>query len=117
MRMELGTRLSGFDESEGEHGDLLGLEVNRQLEAIRKQRLHHQAHLVFGRIALRPRMNFEAFCCDPLRQMGKDGLSLLPRLPKFVCKLDVDHQWKISREEARGGGVGIVTTQRKVWGA
>jgi hypothetical protein len=51
MRTELGTRLSWFDESESEHGDLLGLEVNRQLEAIRKQRLHHQAHLVFGRIS------------------------------------------------------------------
>jgi hypothetical protein len=45
------------------------LSVKRQLEAIRKQRLHHQAHLIFGRITFRTSLNVEAICLRPLGQL------------------------------------------------
>ena len=38
---------SGLQQNERQHWHLPCLGVNRQLEAIRKQRPHHQAHLVF----------------------------------------------------------------------
>src|SRR5260370_33045282 len=89
-----------------------------QPEAIGEQSLHHQTHLVFGRIA------GGCSCVDgvavrigsgPLWQLRDEGSSLVWSQPEFVGKLDVDLQWKISREDASGGGVGVVGTQRKVW--
>jgi hypothetical protein len=53
VRNKLRPQLAILNHSESEHGNLLGGEVCRQLKAIGKQRLHHQAHLVLGRIACR----------------------------------------------------------------
>jgi hypothetical protein len=41
MRLELRPRFPGLVWYESEHRELPGLGVNGQLEAIRKQRLHH----------------------------------------------------------------------------
>ena len=45
-----GPPLTGLGESEFEHRNLAGFEMRRQLEALGKQRLHHEPHLVFCRI-------------------------------------------------------------------
>jgi hypothetical protein len=44
---------------------------------LRQQRLHHQAHLVFGGIAFRGCLNAKPIGRNPFRQMGQRGLQLL----------------------------------------
>jgi hypothetical protein len=58
MLPKLRPQLSGFVQNKSEHWKLPGLGVNHKLEAVREQRLHHQPHLIFGRIAVCcPRLN------------------------------------------------------------
>ncbi len=100
MRTEIGTCGSGLLQNESEHRDLLRLEMNCQLEAVGKKRLHHQAHLVFGWVAFYLCMNLEVICGDPLGQMRQRGFGLLGR--ELIGKLDVYRERKISGEAAAG---------------
>src|SRR5262249_31926804 len=57
MTIQLCPSLSWLVQNEGKRRSFLTLEVNRQLEPVRKQRLQHQAHLVLRRIAFSRRIN------------------------------------------------------------
>jgi hypothetical protein len=69
VRLELRSGFTGLREYEGEHRDFARLVMNREFEAIRKQRPHHQAHLVFRRIAIGARLDVEPICRGPVRQL------------------------------------------------
>ena len=67
MGNEIRASLSRPDQSKGKHWKLPGFRMKRQLEAVRKQRLHHQPQLVFGGVGnFRSCMNFEVFRDSPL---------------------------------------------------
>ena len=68
-------------------GNLSGLIVNRQMKAIGKQCLHHQAHLVFGGISLHLPLNVKPVSSGPLGQLRKQKLLLC--FSDLVCKDDV----------------------------
>jgi hypothetical protein len=59
MRMESWPCVSRFRQNERERRNLTGFKMNRQLEPMRKQRLHHQAHLGFSRIAIGARLDIK----------------------------------------------------------
>jgi len=68
MGLELRTSLSGLHQQKRKNWKLPSLRVNDDLEAIRKERLHHQPHLVFARIAIRTRLNVKSIRSRPLRK-------------------------------------------------
>jgi hypothetical protein len=47
MGNELRPGLTGHCQPEIKHGNFPGLKMGRQLEAVGKQRLHHETHLVY----------------------------------------------------------------------
>jgi len=61
--------LSRLIHEQREDWDLPSFKMNGQLEAISKQRLHHQAHLIFGGIARGLRVNIEPILHGPRRQL------------------------------------------------
>ena len=72
MRLNLRSQLSGFIQNEGEHWKLLGLIVERQLEAVGEQRLHHQPKLVFrGTHACGRQWQLLPGGADPLLDCGR----------------------------------------------
>jgi hypothetical protein len=80
---------------------------------IRKQGLHHQAHLVLGGISLRRPLNIETSGGYPGGQLRKQKKFLAVR--DFVCEFDVHDQGKIKRSEVPSvGDVDIARSQGKI---
>lgn len=77
--------------------------MNGQPEAVCEENLHHQAHLVLGKIFLRLRQNDKALRRYPLRKVRKYRLLLLPGWHDLVGKRDVSLQWKIAVKRPPGG--------------
>ena len=48
MGMQVGAELAGFSQGQGQNWSFAALEVDRKLETVSQQRLHHQAQLVLG---------------------------------------------------------------------
>jgi hypothetical protein len=96
-----------------EDWNLPSLVVNSQPEAISEQGLHHQAHLVFGRISLCAPLNVKTIGGRPFRQLREQELVLI--LGKFVCELYVRNQWQVRRSEQPSiGDVDIAGPEREV---
>ena len=113
MLLELWPQLSGLVQNQREHRKLPGLIVNRQLEAIRKQGLHHESKLVLGRIAGCARLDVISIGIRPFRQLRLDGLTLVRR--KLVRKNHVLNQREIRcGKQASGRSEKILRTQRNV---
>ena len=70
MWPELWPRLTRLDQNERVHRKLAAFNMNSQLEAIRQQRLHHQAHLVFSRTPIRASLDREFVRLCPLWQLS-----------------------------------------------
>jgi len=91
---------------EGKHRDLTGLGVNRQFEAIRQQRPHHQAHLVFCAITIGPRLDVEPVYHDPAQQLRYQRLTLIAS--QLVREKDIgDERLVRGREQASIGGIEV----------
>src|SRR5580704_11632708 len=84
MRSELWPHLPGFQQNEPEERGLPALIANRQLEAVRKQSLHHESKLILGRIAGCVRLDVISIAIRPFRQLRLQGLNLARRW--LVCK-------------------------------
>jgi len=87
--------------------------VNCQLEAIRKERLHHQAHLVLAGIPLRACLDIETVGGHPFGQLWQQQLFLT--VSDFVGELYVCDQRVIHRSEAPPiGDIDIARPQGEV---
>src|ERR1700730_3117699 len=84
MLLEMWPQFPRFVQNKGEHRKLPRLKVNRQLEAIRKQSLHHESKLVLRRIAGCVRLDVISKGIRQFRKLGLEGLTLLTC--KLVCK-------------------------------
>ena len=73
MRLDFRPQLSGLIQNQREHRNLLDLVVDRQLEAIRQQSLHHQSILVLGRVAGSPRLDVIAIVERPFWRLLYEG--------------------------------------------
>jgi hypothetical protein len=87
MRAKVRPQLSRLDQHKGKHRDISLFKMNRQIEAIGQQRLHHQSILILGRVAARPRIYSEALRSKRLWHFGEQGFSLLRGKVKFVGEL------------------------------
>ncbi len=74
MRLKVWPKPSGSCQSESGTG-LAGIVVHRQFKSVSEQVPQHQAHLVLGRIAVRPCLDVETIVNDPLRQLGHQELN------------------------------------------
>jgi len=83
MSPEFRPNLTWLLRDQAEHWNLLRLVMRNQFEAIRKQSLHHLAHLVFSWIRIfGPRPNVKTGRDGPLRQLLLQGMHLI-----CVCDL------------------------------
>src|SRR6266436_2639675 len=99
MWLNVRPKLSGCCQSESEYGELPGFVVHRQFESVAEQVSQHQAHLVSGRIAVRPCLDVKAIVNDPLRQLWHQELKLITS--QFVSEIYVCDQPNIcSRKRA-----------------
>src|SRR5580704_5851445 len=111
MRMQLRPEFAGCDKSQSEHRDFLGFKMNRQLEPVGEQRLHHQAHLVLRGIAIRFRVNY-VVVIRPFWKLGMHFVKLKPR--QLVGERNVKGEWPTSRETA-ARRLCIPGVQKKTW--
>src|ERR1700676_5444728 len=102
MQLELWPGLSGLHPNYGEQWNLPSLVMNGEYKAVRKQRTHHQPHLVLARIPFRPRLDVKPLCSDPLRQLRLHVPPLIAHDP--VCEVKVGDQRLISRREIASVG-------------
>src|SRR5690348_1366142 len=92
MCPKLWTKLRGFIQNQREHWELPRLKVEPQFETVRKQSLHHEAHLVLGRIARRSALDVPSIDIDP-RHLRLECATLFGR--KLVREHHVFKQWEI----------------------
>ena len=77
MSLKQGPHFSGLIYNQREDGNLPSLIVSCQPEPISEKGLHHQAHLVFGRISLHAPLNVEPIRGGPFRQLREQSLFLI----------------------------------------
>lgn len=73
--------------NESEYRNLTGFKMNRQLESVCKQRLHHQAQLGFRRPSTGARLDIKSVRKYPLRQSRFKELVIING--KVICERDV----------------------------
>ena len=59
MRTQVRPGVARPHQSHSEHWAFVSFEMNSEFEAVGEQRLYHQAHLVFGGITWRTRLDVE----------------------------------------------------------
>jgi len=99
MRPKLWSQFSWLCQDQRQHRKLARLRVKLQLESLGKERLHHQAHLVFcraGNFGLR--LDVEPRSCHPLGGIRLQYLYL--PVGELVSKSDVIEQTDIARKES-----------------
>jgi hypothetical protein len=87
MWNQLRPQFTGLHLSQRQNGKLVGLKMNHQLEPVGKQSLHHQAHLVLGRIPHNPRVNRIAIAGYPFGQVREHLPFLIFRRPKIISRI------------------------------
>ena len=88
--------------------------MDRQLESLREQRLHHQPHLIFRGIAGRLRFDFERIGRGPFRQLRKRGPGQIGK--HLVGKDDARDKWKGCGEApSRALGVAGISEDATSW--
>src|ERR1035438_1942523 len=113
MGLKLRPGFSWFQQTKAVRWNLPRLMMNRQLEAIGEEGLHHQAHLVLGGIAFDARLYVKPIGEDPSRQLGLQGVHLVTR--DLVREQNVAEERIIrSREISAIGDVNISGTKREV---
>src|SRR5580692_8706817 len=73
--------------NKSKHWNFARLGVSGEFEAIREQRPHHQAHLIFGWISGSAGLNVEAIRHDPARQLRRKEAKLIAH--QLVRKRDI----------------------------
>src|ERR1022692_1739664 len=91
-----------FQQDQREYGNLPGFGTNNQLEAIGKQRAHHQTHLIFGRSTGGASLDVEAVGKNPARHLQSQGLFLIAG--DLVRKCNQCHDWMIDDRKAPPNG-------------
>ena len=107
MRLKLRPGLARLRQHEIEHGLCLPFRVRDQCETIGQQGLHHQSHLVFRGIPLRPRLNVKPIGIDPTWQTKQVTLT------KLVCESEIHDQRLVRCGEESSGNVRVPWAQRK----
>jgi hypothetical protein len=93
MRTKLRPGVVRSHQSQSEHGTFASFEMKPEFEAVGKQRLHHQAHLVLGGITCGARLDVESIHRERFRQLRPDLAG-----HKFMREGNVIHQRKSGRE-------------------
>ena len=97
MRLKLRPCLARLRQHEIEHPLCLPFRVRDQCETIGQQGLHHQSHLVFRGIPLRPRLNVKPIGVDPTWQTKQVTLT------KLVCESEIHDQRLVVAEKKAPG--------------
>jgi hypothetical protein len=95
--LELRAELAGFGRHERHYRKLALLVAKPELEPLRQQSTHRQAHAVFARIACRAPLNVVSLRLRPLRQLRVEVLNLIA--VHLVGKRNVKEQRKSRRYE------------------
>ena len=77
MRLKLWPGFARLRHHELEHRLCLFFSMRDQFETIGQQGLHHQSHLVFGGIRMRPGLNVKPIVVDPAWQTKQGTLTKL----------------------------------------